>query len=48
MHVLVPIDGSDPGVRALSFGIDLADRFEGELGARPRRSSTPSNVTVVP
>jgi len=31
MHVLVPIDGSDPSVRALSFGIDLADRFEGEL-----------------
>ncbi|WP_440989600.1 universal stress protein [Haloarchaeobius baliensis] len=31
MHVLVPIDGSDPSVRALSFGVDLADRFDGEL-----------------
>jgi nucleotide-binding universal stress UspA family protein len=31
MHVLVPIDGSEPSVRALSFGIDLVDRFEGEL-----------------
>ncbi|MFD1645892.1 universal stress protein [Haloarchaeobius litoreus] len=31
MHVLVPIDGSEPSVRALSFGIDLADRFDGEL-----------------
>lgn len=31
MHVLVPIDGSEPSSRALSFGIDLTDRFDGRL-----------------
>ncbi|WP_257297735.1 universal stress protein [Haloarchaeobius sp. FL176] len=31
MHVLVPIDGSEPSVRALSLGIGLADRSEGQL-----------------
>ncbi|MFC4407728.1 universal stress protein [Haloarchaeobius iranensis] len=31
MHVLVPIDGSEPSTRALAFGIDLAGRFDGEL-----------------
>jgi nucleotide-binding universal stress UspA family protein len=31
MHVLAPIDGSEPSVRALSFGIELVDRSEGTL-----------------
>lgn len=32
-HVLVPIDGSDVGYRALSFGVDLAAAFDAELEA---------------
>jgi nucleotide-binding universal stress UspA family protein len=32
-HVLVPIDGSDVGFRALSFGADLAGAFDASLDA---------------
>ncbi|MFW6384136.1 MAG: universal stress protein [Halodesulfurarchaeum sp.] len=32
-HVLVPIDGSDVGFRALSFGVDVAGAFEARLDA---------------
>ena len=32
-HVLVPIDGSDVGFRALSFGVDLAAAFGARLDA---------------
>ena len=32
-HVLVPIDGSDVGFRALAFGADLAASFDAPLDA---------------
>ncbi len=32
-HVLVPIDGTDVGFRALTFGADLAAKFEAKLDA---------------
>mgnify|MGYP002125301219 CR=1 FL=1 len=31
MDVLVPIDGSETSFRALAFGIEFAERFEGDL-----------------
>lgn len=32
-HVLVPIDGSDVGFRALAFGMELASEFDARLDA---------------
>ncbi|MBS3761068.1 universal stress protein [Halodesulfurarchaeum sp.] len=32
-HILVPIDGTDVGFRALSFGLDLAAPFNARLDA---------------
>lgn len=32
-HILVPIDGTDVGFRALSFGMDLAGAFDAKLDA---------------
>lgn len=32
-HILVPIDGTDVGFRALSFGMDLAVAFDARLDA---------------
>lgn len=46
-HILVPIDGTDVGFRALSFGMDLAAQFDARLDAVHITTAEPDETAPI-